>query len=114
MGLDISLVRITDQEVDELSYLLLKEEPELLPLFSQFVRKKRFVYQLEEFEEEVFFYEEISYQRKGMQREFYKAFKNDQSLVDRHEVERMWQYVEKEQRQYFKVLYPAKKGVEIG
>jgi hypothetical protein len=102
MGLDISLIRIIDREVDEYSWLIVEDSPELLPLFSHLVRVKHFKFPDEEYDEEVFFFEEISYQRKAMKRAFYDEFENDKCLTDKTEVEKMWHYVIEEQKESFK------------
>jgi hypothetical protein len=65
MGLDISLVKIIDREASEFCWLLVSESPELLPLFSHLIQIKHFKYPDEEYDEDVFFYEEIAFQRKG-------------------------------------------------
>lgn len=96
MGLDIYLIRITDREVGEYNWIAAEDSPELLPLFSHLIRVN------EQYDEEGFFFEDISYQRKGVERAFYDEFENDKCLTDKTEVEKMWQYVIDEQKEYFK------------
>ncbi len=105
MGLDITLVKIVDKEVNEYCWLIVSESPELLPLFSHLIRVKHFSYPDEEYDEEVFYYETISYQRKGVNGSFYQDFENDKCLVDKAEVEKMWQYVVEERKQNFKIEF---------
>ncbi len=103
MGLDIILVKIIEEEVREHNHLEVADSPELLPLFSKYIRSKHFKFGDEEYDENVFFYEEISYQRKGVQREFYDAFQNEKCLTEIAEVERLFDFVEKENQTQFKV-----------
>lgn len=102
MGLDISLVRIIDKEVDKFCYLIASESPELLPLFSHLIRIKRFKFYDGECDAEVFFYEELAHQRRRVIEEFYQDLENDKCLTNRTEVEKLWHYVSEEQQQNFK------------
>jgi hypothetical protein len=94
MGLDISLVRITNHEVDEHSHLLVEESPELFPLFQSYIRKKHFIFSDEEFDAEVYFYTELAYQRKGVIPAFYTDFTNDVCLTKQNQVARMLTYID--------------------
>jgi hypothetical protein len=94
MGLDISLAKIIAYEADDLCYLLVEESPELLPFFREYIRKKHFIYDDEEYDSEVFFYNELAYQRKGVIPSFYTDFINDVCLTRRDEVERLSNYID--------------------
>lgn len=105
MGLDISLVRIIGNEVEEHCWMVASEVPELYPIFSHLIRVKHFKYLNEEYDEQVYFYEEIAYQRKAVIQAFYEDFENDKCLIDKKEAEKMWHYIIKEQQQNFKTYF---------
>ncbi len=105
MGLDISLVRITTHAVDENSFLLAEESPELFSLFQSYIRKKHFVFSDEEFDAEVYFYTELAYQRKGVIPAFYTDFTNDVCLTEQSQVAHMLTYIDAKHKADFDTLF---------
>lgn len=105
MGLDISLVRITSHEVSEYSHLLVEESPELFPLFQSYIRKKHFVFSEEEYDAEVYFYEELAYQRKGVIPSFYTDFTNDICLTKQSQVTHMLAYIDVKHKAGFDTFF---------
>ena len=105
MGLDISLVRITTHEVDENSFLIAEESPELFPLFQSYIRKKHFVFSDEEFDAEVYFYTELTYQRKGVIPAFYTDFTNDVCLTTQTQVAHMLTYIDMKHKADFDTFF---------
>jgi len=105
MGLDISLARITTYEVDENSFLLTEESPELFPIFQSYIRKKHFVFSDEEFDAEVYFYTELAYQRKGVIPAFYTDFTNDVCLTKQNQVAHMLTYIDVKHKADFDTFF---------
>ncbi|MCB2408954.1 hypothetical protein [Hymenobacter lucidus] len=101
MGLDITLARIVGGEVNEADYFLADESPELQPFFHHLIRTKHFAYEDEEFDAEVYFLEDLAYQRKGVVAAFYNDFANDVCLTRQHEVDRMLTYVDEKHKADF-------------
>ena len=94
MGLDITLAKIIYYEADELCYLLVEESPELLLYFRQYICKKHFTYDDEEYDSDVYFYTDLAYQRKGVIPAFYTDFINDFCLTKQDEIERLSTYID--------------------
>ncbi|WP_133272236.1 hypothetical protein [Hymenobacter radiodurans] len=105
MGLDITLARIVNHEVMEGCWLEAKECPELYPLFHHLMRTKHFAYVDEEFDAEVYYFEEIAFQSKGVLKAFYIDFANDTCLTRQHEVKRMLAYVDQEHKADFDTFF---------
>ncbi|UOQ64847.1 hypothetical protein [Hymenobacter volaticus] len=101
MGLDITLARVVNSEVNEYDYLLADDSPELYPFFHHLIRTKHFAYEDEELDAEVYFPEDLAYQRKGVVTAFYNDFVNDVCLIRQHEVDRMLTYVDEKHKAGF-------------
>lgn len=101
MGLDISLVKI-ERTPHRDNWLLVGDFPELQPLFSRYAVKHYFEYPDQSYHEDVYYYSEISYQRKGVTELFYKKIENDKCIVDKIELESMLQYIDTTHMDTFK------------
>lgn len=108
MGLDITLAKIESSEIKDNCWLLVSECPELKEMFSSFAVQKHFQYTDESYIEEVYYYSEISYQRKGVTRDFYKNLENDKCLVTREELEQVWAFVAIEMKESLQVNFMDK------
>ncbi|MDX2072691.1 MAG: hypothetical protein SFV55_29925 [Haliscomenobacter sp.] len=102
MGLDLFLVKIEDKEIKETDWLIASENPELEGKFSAFKRTRHFQHSDHEYYDEVYFYSEISYQRKGVTKEFFKKVQNDKCLVNKKDVENLIGLMDKNSRDGFK------------
>lgn len=102
MGLDLFLVKIEDKEIKDTGWLIASENPELEGKFSTFKRKKHFQDTDHEYNDEVYYYSEISYQRKGVTKEFFEKVQNDKCLVNKKDVEILIGFIDKNLRNSFK------------
>jgi len=105
MGLDISLVKIEKKETDEVSWLLVEENPELEEKFSSYKLKRHFECPNESDYEDVYYYTEISYQRKGVVAAFYTTVQNDLCIVEKEEAEKLLPLMELERKEDFKTAF---------
>ena len=90
MGLDILLIRIVSESVSELNWFWEEENPELKAEFSNLLSsRKNNKGQIEK----GYYYEEISYQRKGMKPLFYTNFKPDEFILTKTKLLELKNYV---------------------
>ncbi len=98
MGLDISLIRITNEQVEENCWLAVDDSPELESKYGKLKRKKVASYG----EFYVWFYEEIGYKRKGMIPEFYERYEADEFIFTKKEIDELSKFVVPDRRPIFK------------
>ena len=98
MGLDISLIRIVKEPVDELCWLHSEESPELLSDYKDFLTEQTY-------EDGTiargYWYEELSYQRKGVRKSFYDQYEPDEFLFTQSQLMRLNKYILPEKRRTF-------------
>lgn len=108
MGLDIYLIKIVKHSTDDLTFLPERENPELQNQFGH-LKNSRAVDHVEGIETITgYYYEEISYQRKGVKREFYKRYRPDEFLFAKLELDELMTYVDKEHKASFKADFVDK------
>lgn len=108
MGLDISLVKIEDNETPDCEWLLAKENPELEEKFSSYKRRRHFQYPGEEYYDDVYYYRNISYQRKGVNKGFYEKIENDKCIVEKEELQKISHFVDQTLKEDFKANFIEK------
>lgn len=82
MGLDIYLLKITENPKSKKDWLSKEDNPELHEYYSHFLKLRDDVSENgDNFTERGYYYEEISYQRKGVKPLFYKRFKPDDFVL---------------------------------
>ncbi|MER0442820.1 hypothetical protein [Emticicia sp. W12TSBA100-4] len=106
MGLDITLARILKNPVDPNSYLLVSESPELLLFFDKFQQSKTFEFEGEQpYNDFVFYYEELAFQRRGVISKFYDEMENDRCLTTLSELQKLYSYISKNYIKTFNVEF---------
>lgn len=103
MGLDISLVKIENKETNDINWLLASECPELEEKFSRYKQMKLFPG--EDYYDEVYYFRDISYQRKGVTKEFYKKVENDKCIVDKKELQGILAFIDETNKGDFKANF---------
>ena len=83
MGLDIYLIKIVKRVTDDLNWLSLEENPELENKFDDLIMHNS------SNNEKGFYYEEISYQHKGVKRIFYKKYLPDEFIFSFEELNKL-------------------------
>lgn len=101
MGLDIDLIRIVKHRTGDLTFLPEDQNPELESQFGHLKNFRTVDYGEGDRTIRGYYYEEISYQRKGVKREFYKRYKPDEFLFTRKEVDELMTYIDKEHQNSF-------------
>ncbi|APY07203.1 hypothetical protein BWZ20_02285 [Winogradskyella sp. J14-2] len=89
MGLDIYLLKIVDNPKSERDWLTEEDNPELKAEYSSFLKTRQKIDDYgNRYTEYGYYYEEISYQRKGVKSIFTKEFKSDDFVftLDRFDV----------------------------
>ena len=102
MGLDIYLIKIVKRPGSKLDWLSAEENPELKENFADFLS----IRQIESedgivIEEKGYYYNEISYQRKGVKPSFYKKFQADDFVFTMDKLTEFEKCIEKD---YYKVF----------
>ncbi len=105
MGLDISLIRIVNEPVDEFCWLSTDDNPELLPEYQSFQCERQYE---DGITESGFWYEELSYQRKGMDKSFYKVYEPDEFIFSKEDLLKMSRHVLPEYKHSFKLDFMDK------
>ncbi|GAA5022101.1 hypothetical protein GCM10011506_01580 [Marivirga lumbricoides] len=105
MGLDISLIKIVKEPVDELCWLNSDESQGLLTSYKEFLS-----YRTHEdgTKEQDYWYEELSYQRKGVLKSFYDKYNADEFIFTQPEVLILNQYIHPEYQQTFQIDFIGK------
>lgn len=89
MGLDIFLIEpIENNETSELNWLEFEGEKKISKYFKNFIVSRN-----ENDENLGIYYKDISYQRKGVKREFYENYKPDDFIVLEEEVLELKKYI---------------------
>ncbi len=89
MGLDILLIKIIKESSVSTDWLPLVENPELRKAYSGFLSQR----EVDSETESGFYYEELSFQRKGVKKAFYLKYPPDAFLFTKNEVENLKKYI---------------------
>ncbi len=94
MGLDISLIRILKEPISELDWLAAEDCSELKRRYINFLTERIIHFENElEFKESGYYYEEISYQRKGVKKSFYDRYKPDVFIFTVEDLNELKKYI---------------------
>lgn len=104
MGLDISLIKIVKEPVNELNWLPAEENPELKEKYHDYLTDKVLKFENEpDLKSEGFYFEELSYQRKGVKSSFYETYKNDELLFAVNDLEELKKHILDDYLETFKI-----------
>ncbi|MEM6800252.1 MAG: hypothetical protein AAF696_02550 [Bacteroidota bacterium] len=102
MGLDISLIKIRKEKTRNLSWFAVEDCPELAVNYADYALKKEVEYEGEEkYSLAVYYYEEISHQRKGVKDSFFDRYEADVFIQSKYEFEELRTYIMDEYRASF-------------
>lgn len=94
MGLDISLLEIAKEKTNDLDWFLVEDCPELKERYKGFAKEKDFNLENELIDRKlVYYYTEISYQRKGVKRSYYNRYDADTFIQTQEEFNELIDYI---------------------
>lgn len=99
MGLDISLIKIVKEPVDEACFLSTEDSPELVSKYENMISVQSFDDGTEYLG---FWYQELSYQRKGVLKSFYDKYKPDEFLFHKNDLQILMELILPELRESFR------------
>ena len=98
MGLDISLIKIVRKPTDELCWLNSNESPEIFSNYKDLLSER---IGEDGSKKQGFWYEEIAYQWKGVNKSFYDKYDTDEFIFTKKELLKLNQYIKPENKQSF-------------
>lgn len=102
MGLDISLIKIRNEKTTDTQWLAVEDCPELHDNYIDFSVDREFKYKGEPpYTAPVYYFDEISYQRKGVKKSFYDRYDPDVFIQTEKDLDELSQYILVEYRKRF-------------
>ncbi|MBO6516749.1 MAG: hypothetical protein JJ975_09375 [Bacteroidia bacterium] len=106
MGLDISLIRIVKEETEPYHWFEAKSSPELKDAYADYIVDRTETYQNgETVTFPVYYYIEISHQRKGVKSSFYDRYLPDVTILTREGLFELASHIDHEHKARFRKLF---------